>query len=311
MSLRLRSALRRRSRRAFTLVELLIVIAVIAILASLLFPAFARARENGRRASCLSNMKQIGLAAQQYMSDFDGSLFHHHEGWVADDGEQFDELPAGGPDACDTGFSGNSQAEKPWIIFFQPYLKNRQVGFCPSDPSPRSTFLATDITGYNGGIENVGDPLPPGSEQALAEGAGLNIQSYLLNAIFTHKSCRYAKEGVLNGFATEAAISALPDARLIMFSERNSESMNHPNNTEYGSINQDDYDTWVGEAVLVRNAAAPAPFNTSGWIRYDRHLEGGNYLYYDGHAKWLRWSSARRDQFPDHVVRRPIPDSPQ
>jgi prepilin-type N-terminal cleavage/methylation domain-containing protein len=48
-------------RKAFTLIELLVVIAIIAILAAILFPVFARARENARRASCMSNLKQIAL----------------------------------------------------------------------------------------------------------------------------------------------------------------------------------------------------------------------------------------------------------
>ncbi|RYZ80426.1 MAG: DUF1559 domain-containing protein, partial [Proteobacteria bacterium] len=65
-------------RSAFTLIELLVVVAIIALLAAILFPAFARARENARKASCMSNMKQLGLGAQQYMADFDGQLFHHH-----------------------------------------------------------------------------------------------------------------------------------------------------------------------------------------------------------------------------------------
>ena len=61
----------RTKRGAFTLIELLVVIAIIAILAAILFPVFARARENARRTSCLSNLKQIGLAVMQYTQDYD------------------------------------------------------------------------------------------------------------------------------------------------------------------------------------------------------------------------------------------------
>src|SRR5215212_3202179 len=65
---------RQASRKAFTLIELLVVIAIIAILAAILFPVFARARENARRTSCLSNLKQLGLAFVQYTQDYDERL---------------------------------------------------------------------------------------------------------------------------------------------------------------------------------------------------------------------------------------------
>src|SRR4051794_28698553 len=64
----------RRSYRAFTLIELLVVIAIIAILAAILFPVFAQAKEAAKKASCLSNLKQISLAWQMYAGDYDDTM---------------------------------------------------------------------------------------------------------------------------------------------------------------------------------------------------------------------------------------------
>ncbi len=63
---------RRASRKAFTLVELLIVIAIIALLAGILFPVFAKVREGGRKVACNSNLHQLGLAFAQYTTDYGG-----------------------------------------------------------------------------------------------------------------------------------------------------------------------------------------------------------------------------------------------
>ncbi len=298
--------------KGFTLIELLVVIAIIAILAAILFPVFSQAMEKARQASCLSNERQIGLAARMYMEDFDGALYHHHEGFVLDDGTQLDSLPAN-IDGCKGGGEGNSNAEKPWAIFFQPYIKSRQLMFCPSDSAAKSQHQVNNIVDYNGGISVIGTECQaaPTGEQCLAEQNHWAMWSYLLNSIFTHKSCRYVMEGTLPGFASDSVISALPDPNVIMFSERNAEVLDNPN-SGLSYVPQDDYDTWPGECTLVRYAdcGITGANSDEGWIKFNRHTGGSNYIYYDGHVKYLRWGKARLDQFPDHVVRFPITNPP-
>jgi prepilin-type N-terminal cleavage/methylation domain-containing protein len=95
--------------RGFTLIELLVVIAIISILAAILFPVFARARENARRASCLSNLKQVGLGFMQYTQDYDEAY-------------PLSSFPA-------TNIS--------WTASVQPYMKSLQIFRCPSDAGVR------------------------------------------------------------------------------------------------------------------------------------------------------------------------------
>lgn len=128
----------------FTLIELLVVIAIIAILAAILFPVFARARENARRASCQSNLKQIALAEIQYTQDYD---------------EKFSGAYNFAPN---TGVCGSgASAYNLWPALLQPYLKNEQVLNCPDAPRyyPSGcnlhTFASygwdTNALGYNAG----------------------------------------------------------------------------------------------------------------------------------------------------------------
>ena len=101
-------------KNGFTLIELLIVIAIIAILAAILFPVFARARENARRSSCQSNLKQIGLGLLQYVSDNDKTMPFVSVGQVARNGS-------------DDVYEGYV-----WKDAIYPYVKSEQLFNCPS-----------------------------------------------------------------------------------------------------------------------------------------------------------------------------------
>ena len=107
-------------RSGFTLIELLVVIAVIALLAAILFPVFARARENARRSSCQSNLKQMGIGVMQYVQDYDEYY-------------PYGQRP-----------KETSDPNAPWVnsIYFwpnmiQPYIKSEQVFSCPNQTAFR------------------------------------------------------------------------------------------------------------------------------------------------------------------------------
>ena len=112
-------------RRGFTLIELLVVIAIIAILAAILFPVFARARENARKSTCLSNLKQLELGMIMYRQDYD-------ERCVYSGLTTSVAATANGP------YTGNGTNRFWWFDMISPYIKNRQVIFCPSDAGTTS-----------------------------------------------------------------------------------------------------------------------------------------------------------------------------
>jgi len=114
-----------RIRNGFTLIELLVVIAIIAILAAILFPVFAQAREKARAISCLSNMKQIGMAEQMYVQDYDEHNFYRANATAPTPWRS----PAIIPDS-------NQRALASWWNLLLPYIKNNQVFTCPSDAGP-------------------------------------------------------------------------------------------------------------------------------------------------------------------------------
>jgi prepilin-type N-terminal cleavage/methylation domain-containing protein/prepilin-type processing-associated H-X9-DG protein len=212
----------RRFSPGFTLIELLVVIAIIAILAAILFPVFAQAREKARSASCLSNMKQTGLAFSMYVQDYDETNPRsYHAG-----------------DPC-------GPRSVSWMEMFQPYLKNVGILVCPSDGNPLVTrsYKTSYIPNYC--------TMPPGDFTAVRMASiEFPAETIIMTDRGQQAKCRVGK-----------------------FSADNSAS---------GTTGQD--------ATCATNPCTDSNrfFDRVAW---DRHTDGGNYIFNDGHAKWLRVQS--------------------
>ena len=150
-----------RPTKGFTLIELLVVIAIIALLAAILFPVFGRARENARRASCQSNLKQLGLGLMQYVQDYDE--FTPHQAFSTTFYSAVCDFMNPAATACSyTGF-GYAGAPNVFASIF-PYVKSKEIYTCPSAP------------------------IIPGSPGATTEPTALSKTSYIVNGVLAQKN---------------------------------------------------------------------------------------------------------------------------
>jgi prepilin-type N-terminal cleavage/methylation domain-containing protein/prepilin-type processing-associated H-X9-DG protein len=166
-------------RYGFTLIELLVVIAIIAILAAILFPVFGRARENARRTSCQSNLRQFGLAAMQYVQDYDGFYPRHN-------------ITTSEPTPTGRGNIVPNRWIWPEILF--PYHKSFDIFYCPSNTvGDKRLGLATDGTavgnyGYNQAIAPPWPTDPVVHEAAFTRPAGtymfMDFGSYYMSSAY-------------------------------------------------------------------------------------------------------------------------------
>ncbi len=222
-----------RYTRGFTLIELLVVIAIIAILAAILFPVFARARENARRASCQSNLKQIALGIMQYTQDYD---------------EMF---PLWNPKTAADASPSNPFG---WADAIQPYLKSTQIYQCPSESTSATVGAA-------GG---------PFAGQSDPSQAGYTDYSY--NTMLSTD---------LQGNLSPKSLAVLTKPTLTVMN--------------LDDISYLSYTIEWGCGGYFQPCTETAPYNSPGFAAVsvaNRHLEGNNISFADGHVKWYKSAGA-------------------
>jgi prepilin-type N-terminal cleavage/methylation domain-containing protein/prepilin-type processing-associated H-X9-DG protein len=299
-------------RKGFTLIELLVVIAIIGILAAMVFPVFARARESARKAVCLSNVKNIALAMQMYLGDYDDTFppWNHDANLRAWAETRPGQGGGGYKEDCDISVVANPYMR--WQVIVDEYTRNRDVWTCPSAKYsiagnfvviPQLTnpwweyLVQTNQTLWGDSAEiclKYGVP-------AFPPGWGGSVTDSLLQQKTSGSSAYEAGQSVnvTLGFAEQAnydrKLSSIPDPvnHIVCGEVSGWSSM-----STYTSL-------WEGCALCSGQewGCDPHPpcsydaitefelWRTDASFRkpWARHLGGANFGFADGHAKW--WPS--------------------
>lgn len=248
----------RRPYQGFTLIELLVVIAIIAILAAILFPVFAQAREKARQTTCLSNVKELGLAHQMYWQDYDETTV---TSWSY-------------------GFPGDFE----WYV--QPYIKSLQILFCPSF-KVSTTTEATACSNPDfapGGVNN------PTREQN-AWGYGYNTGHIWNNDTGL---TRDQASGHNDGDPYTATVNGVTFTATYRGTALTGITLGAMTTPAQLILLGDTADTTVaglGRSDLSLLNGSTDPCDNVRKQNWPRHSGGNNLVYCDGHAKYYHYNN--------------------
>ncbi len=298
-----------RSRRGFTLIELLVVIAIIGILAAMLFPVFARARESARKIQCLSNVKNIALAIQMYLTDYDRFFPRLHDPEAR---AYMVENSCGG---CDSAADCFGTLMNPYLkhpVILDEYIKNRDVWRCPS---ARYTKTFGINWGYgNGnwlqylkdtwgtsdyGVEPCNEPFPPGWGGSVTDSVKQGAFGDASTGGFVQQ---VGVPWTLDDMSTSAMVDpakqvACADAGVILNQLDRTSWVAYPDTCMIDQIACPDRGCGMDYSDDPSAANWAAEAGDTRWVtdpqfRKDhakaRHLGGSNVGFCDGHAKWMQ-----------------------
>lgn len=242
----------KRRSPGFTLIELLVVVAIISILAAILFPVFARARENARRASCLSNLKQLALGAMMYVQDFDETYPY-----------ALTKIPTDVNTPGGVWFTDIWE----WPQVLYPYTKTMQITICPSGDGSSITSATQGHYGVNLNLFPYGHTATVPSPVKLAQvQAASNTYMFMDSGVYamspsvalrTTLSSNQYLPGVGDAGTSTCSEPAKP------WRESDCQSGRH-----FGGVNMafaDGHAKWLKTSVVVTEAKRPAPNRYGAW----------------------------------------------